>query len=184
MNWIWWDSLHFTDADRDGEYFNSNIGFTSGSNWVTDVTDSIIEITDGQVSSGNDIDYWCISYKSVPGFSKIGSFTGNNLLDGPFIYTGFRPAWLMARRIDGNSDWFLLDNKRSPTNVVGGGGVGQLAANQNYAESSLSTYAIVDFLSNGFKLRSDMNYGYWNASGGTYVYMAFAEQPFKFGNAR
>ena len=75
-------------------------------------------------------------------------------------------------------DWFILDNKRTPTNVVGGGGIGQLAANQSYPESSLSTYAIVDFLSNGFKLRHDMTYGYWNASGATYIYWAFCRSTF------
>ena len=92
------------------------------------------------------------------------------IANGTFVYLGFKPAFLIAKRADSTSDWFILDNKRTPTNVVGGGGIGQLAANQSYPESSLSTYAIVDFLSNGFKLRHDMTYGYWNASGATYIY--------------
>ena len=175
MNWIWWDSHNFTDADRDGKYFNSTIGFTSGSNWVTDVTDSIIEITDGQVSSGNDIDYWCISFKSVEGFSRIGNYTGNGRTDGPFVYTGFRPAWVMFKRIDANNSWVILDNTRSPSNAVND----ILFANLSDAEIAFDR---ADFLSNGFKLR-DSGSGV-NNSGGTFVYMAFAEQPFKFSNAR
>ena len=175
MNWIWWDTYNFTDADRDGKYFNSTIGFTSGSNWVTDVTDSIIEITDGQVSSGNDIDYWCISFKSVEGFSRIGNYTGNGRTDGPFVYTGFRPAWVMFKRIDANNSWVILDNTRSPSNAVND----ILFANLSDAEIAFDR---ADFLSNGFKLR-DSGSGV-NNSGGTFVYMAFAEQPFKFSNAR
>ena len=177
MNWIWWDTYNFTDADRDGKYFNETIGFTSGSNWVTDVTDSIIEITDGQVSSGNDIDYWCISYKSVPGFSKINNFKGNGSSDGPFFYTGFRPAWVMIKRIDVAENWWLLDNTRNTYNPV----INYLSSNTNNQEySNLSN--VVDFTSNGVKVRTTTTA--INANGSTYVYMAFAEQPFKFSNAR
>ena len=170
-----------------GQYtLNTNGAFSTNAGSFNDTapTSTVVNVNTDQTTneSGDSMLMYC--FHSVEGYSKFGSFVGNNLLDGPFIYTGFRPAWILAKRSDSTSDWFLLDNKRSPENVVGGGGVGQLAANQNYAESSLSTYAIVDFLSNGFKMRSDMNYGYWNASGGTYIYMAFAEQPFKFSNAR
>ena len=118
------------------------------------------------------------AFAEVEGFSKFGKYTGNGSLDGPFVWCGFRPSFLMVKRTDVASDWFMLDNQRPGYNVIGGGGVGQLPANLTYAESSLSTYAIVDFLSNGFKVRHDMTYGYWNASGGTYIFMAFAEHPF------
>ena len=128
--------------------------------------------------------YVAYCFAEIAGYSKFGKFIGNNVIaNGTFVYLGFKPAFLIAKRADSTSDWFILDNKRTPTNVVGGGGIGQLAANQSYPESSLSTYAIVDFLSNGFKLRHDMTYGYWNASGATYIYWAFADQPFKFSNA-
>jgi len=170
----YWLALNLNNAqDVEATHWNS-----------TAPTSTLINLGSNTNTNGSSATYVIYAFTDVEGYSKFGSFVGNNLLDGPFIYTGFKPAWIMAKRSDSTSDWFLLDNKRSPENVVGGGGVGQLAANQNYAESSLSTYAIVDFLSNGFKMRSDMNYGYWNASGGTYIYMAFAEQPFKFSNAR
>ena len=132
--------------------------------------------------SGNTYVAYC--FADVEGFSKFGSYTGNGSADGPFVYTGFRPAFVMAKRTDSTSDWFMLDNERPDFNVIGGGNGGQLAANQSYAESTLSTYAIADLLSNGFKVKHDMTYGYWNASGGTYIYMAFAENPFKQSLAR
>ena len=177
MNWIWWDVYNFTDADRNGKYVNSTIGFTSGSNWVTDVTDTTINITDGQVSSGNNINYWCISFKSVEGFSKIANYTGNGSTDGTFIYLGFRPAWFLLKRIDNNANWLIYDNKRDPDNRVAQG----LFPNLNSAETE-QTGGFVDFVSNGVKLREDGSA--MNASGGTFVYIAFAEQPFKFSNAR
>ena len=170
-----------------GQYtLNTNGAFSTNAGSFNDTapTSTVVNVNTDQTTneSGDSMVMYC--FHSVEGYSKFGKFIGNNLLDGSFIYTGFRPAWILAKRSDSTSDWFLLDNKRSPHNVVGGGGIGQLASNQAYAESSLSTYAVADFLSNGFKLRHDMNYGYWNASGGTYIYLAFAEQPFKFSNAR
>ena len=176
MNWIWWDSLNFTDADRDGEYLNASIGFTSGSNWVNDVTDTIINITDGQVSSGNNINYWCWSLKSVEGFSKINNYTGNGSTDGIFVYTGFRPAWIMTRNV-GGGNWYINDTARSPANPTSSFGA-NLYADLNNVESGNG----MDILSNGFKIRNTDSSQ--NASGNTYVYMAFAEQPFKFSNAR
>jgi hypothetical protein len=128
--------------------------------------------------------YVAFCFAEVEGFSRFGSYTGNNSLNGPFVYLGFKPAFFMVKRTDVSSDWFMLDDLRPTFNTIGAGNGGQLAANQNYVESTLSSYAIADFLSNGVKVRGDMNYGYWNASGGTYAYMAFAESPFKYATAR
>jgi hypothetical protein len=160
---------------------------TSGGNLIwndTAPTSSVFSIgTDTSTNfNGNNFVAYC--WAEVAGYSKFGSFIGNNSLDGPFVYLGFRPAFFMVKRTDVSSDWFMLDDQRPTFNVIGAGNGGQLAANQNYAESVLSTYAIADFLSNGIKVRADMNYGYWNASGGTYIYMAFAENPFKNALAR
>ena len=178
MNWIWWDSFNFTDADRDGQYFNSNIGFTTGSNWVTDVTDTTINITDGQVSSGNNINYWCISFKSVEGFSKINNYIGNGDANGPFVYTGFRPAWVLIKGIGTTTNgWYVYDYKRENF-----GSLVDANIYINLTTGEDNGNRDVDFLSNGFKPRlTDTNV---NGSGSTYVYMAFAEQPFKFTTAR
>ena len=141
-------------------------------------TSTVFSVNNNAGVNGSGNEYIAYCWHSVEGFSKFGKYTGNGSLDGPFVWCGFRPSFLMVKRTDVASDWFMLDNQRPGYNVIGGGGVGQLPANLTYAESSLSTYAIVDFLSNGFKVRHDMTYGYWNASGGTYIFMAFAEHPF------
>jgi hypothetical protein len=158
---------------------NSNAAeaFDTGNNtWGGTAPTSSVFYTEAIGSAAYNYVAYC--FAEVEGFSKFGKYTGNGSLDGPFVWCGFRPSFLMVKRTDVASDWFMLDNQRPGYNVIGGGGVGQLPANLTYAESSLSTYAIVDFLSNGFKVRHDMTYGYWNASGGTYIFMAFAEHPF------
>ena len=161
------------------ELDNTNLANVGSTRWNNTAPSSTV-ITLGSQQTTNDSGAAMIAYAfaEVEGFSKFGSYTGNGSLDGPFVWCGFRPSFLMVKRTDVASDWFMLDNQRPGYNVIGGGGVGQLPANLTYAESSLSTYAIVDFLSNGFKVRHDMTYGYWNASGGTYIFMAFAEHPF------
>jgi len=105
----------------------------------------------------------------VPGFSKSGSYNGNNSNDGTFIHLGFRPAWLLIKRIDSTRDWYIYDSARSTFNQL----EDFLEPSQLTAEQSSSTNAI-DFVSNGFKLR--YNNGDINGAG-TYIYMAFAEQP-------
>ena len=109
-------------------------------------------------------------YAEKKGFSKFGKYTGNGNGNGTFIYTGFKPAWVMVKRYDsGSEDWRISDNKRfdqkNPIDKV-------LFANLTNVESDADVY---DFASNGFKLRTTD--GGMNASGGTYIYMAFAEEP-------
>ena len=105
----------------------------------------------------------------------MGVYTGNGLSNGPFVYLGFRPAFLMMKRTDSTSDWWMQDSARNTYNVVNN----QLYANSTSTEQNDSWS---DFLSNGFKIRN--TYGANNASGGTYFYMAFAENPFKNSLAR
>ena len=119
-------------------------------------------------SSGSNYVAYCFAEKT--GFSKFGSYSGNGNADGTFVYTGFKVAWLMLRRVDSGDGWFMYDNKRSPSNVVDD----YLSANGNGAEVSNSAVNL-DLLSNGFKLRNTD--GGHNNSSGTYVYMAFAEAP-------
>ena len=70
--------------------------------------------------------YVAYCFAEIAGYSKFGKFIGNNVMpNGTFVYLGFKPAFLIAKRADSTSDWFILDNKRTPTNVVGGGGIGQ-----------------------------------------------------------
>jgi hypothetical protein len=138
---------------------------TMGSSTIT------LGIDTGNINSTNENTktYVCYAFKSIQGYSKIGSYTGNGNADGAFVYTGFKPAWLMIKRTDSANHWLLFDIKRDTINV----GEKWLRADTNDAAS---TGIYWDGLSNGFKART--NDPIINASGGTYVYMTFAEHPF------
>ena len=118
-------------------------------------------------------------FSEVAGFSKFGSYTGNGSTDGTFVYTGFRPAWIMVKRRDSTGNWAINDIKRDINTQYGNDA--SLYANTTGSETTSSSLN-ADLLSNGFKLRSD-NSSY-NGSGGNYIYLAFAESPFKYSRAR
>jgi len=118
----------------------------------------------------DDQNYISYCFTEKKGFSKFGSYTGTGNADGPFLYTGFKPAWIMIRRVVGNTgSWVMHDDKRDPHNIV----AATLDADNTSAEASTSRG---DILSNGFKNRSTT--GFNNESGHSYIYMAFAENPF------
>ena len=123
-------------------------------------------------SSGTYVAY---CFAPVKGYSQFGGYTGNGDANGPFCYTGFRPAYIMIKKTSGTGDWVIFDSVRSPSNVT----KKTLLADTAGAEGNVSD---IDILSNGFKL------GYTdsdtNSSGGTYVYMAFAEFPFVSSNSK
>jgi len=130
--------------------------------------------SDQNTNSAADHVAYC--FAPVEGFSSFGKYTGNGSADGPFIYTGFRPAWIMIKRTDGSGmSWALRDTTRDSYNPA----ALSIFADLNVAEGSGNTH---DLLSNGFKLRSSS--GNENLSGGTFVYAAFAENPFKNSLAR
>jgi len=123
---------------------------------------------------GNTLTFVAYCFAAIPGFSAFGSYTGNgSSTDGPFIYTGFRPRWLMIKRIDTTDDWPIEDTSRNPYNVD----TLYLLANSGAAEGTVN---LRDLLSNGFKVRAVAQ----NTNGGTYVYAAFAENPFNISRAR
>jgi hypothetical protein len=136
--------------------------FTLGSAFVPD-------------ASSNTLITYC--FAEIEGFSKFGSYTGNGSADGPFVYCGFRPRYLLVKRTDSAFDWVVFDSARSTFNEA----QASLFPNANSAEYS---GGLVDFdlISNGFKARD--GHPYINASGGTYIFAAFAEQPFKYARAR
>ena len=163
--------LIFTDAATDAEvgYFNN-----------TTPTSSVFTL--GVNNAGNNTDYGYIAYSFAEkqGYSKFGSYTGNDNANGPFVYLGFKPAWIMIKRTDtentssnmNGSHWVMLDNKRDTINTAGAAHA--LTANRKDAEDT-SNLTNVDFLSNGFKFRGGADAV--NASA-AYVFMAFAENPF------
>jgi len=166
----------------DWTVYNSNIGNTNflrlngtlastsqSTYWNnTTPTSSVFSVGsagDVNTSSGTHIAY-CFS--EVKGFSKFGSYVGNGSTDGTFVYTGFKPAFVIFKNTTNTNNWSIRDNKRDSFNA----GDSNLFANLSDAESSSND---IDFLSNGFKLRNAG--GNWNTSGNTYIYMAFAEEP-------
>ena len=127
----------------------------------------------GPSNSGNNI---CYAFHSVESYSLVGKYTGNGSTDGTFVHCGFRPAMIIQKRTDSADSWHILDNKRSPSNVVDD----RLYPNLSSSESTSGDR--VDFISNGFKIRTTN--GDFNANGGSYIFLAFAENPFKHSNAR
>jgi hypothetical protein len=114
-------------------------------------------------------------FAAISGYSAFGSYTGNGSADGPFVYLGFRPRYVLVKITNTTGNWLVWDSARDTYNVVDN----DLRPNLSNAES---TEDAMDFLSNGFKLRSTS--GGWNGSGNTYIYAAFAENPFTISRAR
>ena len=136
----------------------------------TSPTSSVFSI--GTADNGNASGQTYIGYffADKKGFSKFGSYVANANTDGTFVYTGFKPAFIIVKNTTSSGNWFMLDNKRNTYNVVNS----RLTAENTYAEDTASSYDI-DFLSNGFKLRTNSNPN--DGAGNTYIYMAFAENP-------
>ena len=150
----------------------SNSQITSVDTWNnTTPTSSVFSLGTDSEANNSSTAHIAYCFAEKKGFSKFGSYTGNASTDGPFVYTGFKPAWLLVKRTDGEVNWKLLDNKRDPYNDGTGANVN---LNDADAEDDNAAYT-VDFLSNGFKIKnSNANF---NASAGTFFYMAFAENP-------
>jgi len=175
--WVWQtalagtDYLHLDDTSAKG---------TAANVWnstTPSLTVFSLGATAGNGSNSSGQTYVAYCWAPVAGYSAFGSYTGNGSTDGPFIYTGFRPRWILCKRTDAAESWCLQDSSRSPYN----------SANRNLllAESAVAELTVgdpTDILSNGFKPRT-AGTG-MNASGGTYIYAAFAESAFKFSNAR
>ena len=141
-------------------------------------TSSVFSLGNSATTNGNTNTYVAYCWTPIAGFSAFGSYTGNGSADGPFVYTGFRPKFVMIKRKDAVSalGWFIYDTATSTYNFTRSA----LIANSSASEQSPLTEgsgAAMDVVSNGFKPRG--TYADINASGGTYLYMAFAENPFK-----
>jgi hypothetical protein len=149
------------NVDDGGVYYNS-----------TDPTSSVFSLGTNVGYNKSSDDYIAYLFAEKQGFSKFGSYTGNGNADGAFVYTGFRPAYILVKSSSaGITGWNILDNKRDPENVMDT----ILQPNNNNADANDSN-KYCDFLSNGFKWKASG--GETNGSGTTYIYMAFAEAPF------
>lgn len=156
-------------------YLNSTQA-VNNTGWGTSPTSSVTSVY--SYPNGTSMISYC--FAPIAGYSAFGSYTGNGSTDGPFIYTGFRPKFVMCKVISTSNWWIMFDSTRNPYNAANY----ELAANLSDAEYTANTsqYTLFDFLSNGFKLRTGSLEG--NSSGQTYLYVAFAENPFKNSLAR
>jgi hypothetical protein len=142
----------------------------------TTPTSSVFTIGSANNTNKNDNNFIAYCFTPIQGYSKFGSYTGNGSADGPFVYTGFKPAWVMTKRTDTTSNWYIYDSTRNGSSGPDSNQVHKiLYANDVSAEIDNNTRGI-DMTSNGFKIRNTL--GNTNASGGSYIYMCFASHPF------
>jgi hypothetical protein len=172
-NWV----SHWDTIPNSNKQLYLNLTNAMDGNNIIEVGASTFRVegnySDVAVAGGTYIAY---AFHSVEGYSKVGSYTGNGSTDGTFVHCGFRPAFVMVKRTNAAGDsWGIHDATRGTYNVSGP----ELYANTSEVEGAATR---LDFTSNGFKQRSTG--GLMNASGGTFIFLAFAETPFKFSNAR
>jgi len=152
--------LNSTDTRQDlGDVFND---VAPGS--------SVFTLGNSTQSNGNTKKYIAYCWHSVEGYSKFGSYTGNGSADGSFVYLGFKPAFILLKSPTGAFDWQLYDSTRSPNNPA------TLSLRPNLGNAEVTSGNDLDILANGFKCRDNGSPN--NNSGSTYIYMAFAENPF------
>lgn len=174
-----WAGYHVALGGTHRIFLNTNAAAQDDDgNWYdTNPTASVITLGNGGISNSNTDDFIMYAWAEVEGFSKFGSYTGNANVDGPFIYTGFRPAFILEKRTDSAGAWYITDMTRDTYNPVNK----YLMPDASNAEASGSTSSGVylDALSNGYKIRGAGAGQEYNRSGGTYIFAAFAEHPFQ-----
>jgi hypothetical protein len=174
-----WPVYHASLANTEYMMLNTTTVKASGATYwnSTTPTSSIFSLgTAADVNTNNDT-YIYYVFAEIAGFSKFGSYAGNSSADGPFVYCGFRPKWLVFKDTTVASQWRARDTARSTFNI----GTGSIFLQSIAAEGTGE--ALVDILSNGFKCRNGVGTGV-NDAGSTYIFAAFAEFPFKYATAR
>lgn len=174
-DWLVFHHKNTSDPATDHLLLNTNDGTVDSATRFDDTAPNATEVACGNnaVINGDGSTYVCWAWKEVKGFSKFGGYKGNgSSSDGPFVHTGFKPAWLMTKKSSASDHWKIYDNQRDPFND---GSLTGLKANQNETESDAGTRGI-DLLSNGFKIREGD--GDTNGVNQDFIYMAFAEHPF------
>jgi hypothetical protein len=179
-----WPVWHTGIANTDYLLLDGSTGrVTSSTYWnSTSPTSSVFSVGTSAATNQSGDTYIAYLFAEVEGFSKFGSYTGNASLDGPFIYCGFRPKFILCKRADTTSEvWITKDSLRTTLN----GTDYEIYPNLSNAQGGPYTSAsgpIIDFLGNGFKVKATSTG--LNASGVPYIFIAFAEAPFKYARAR
>jgi len=150
---------------------NTTAAQDPGSGMQNDPTSTVLRLSSSSQRNQNGINYVGYCFKEVIGYSKFNYYNGNGSTDGTFVYTGFRPSFFMTKPMSTTGEWTMYDNKRDTFNIADH----RLAANDSASEYNNGN-GLIDFLSNGFKMR--VNHPSNNSNGVTYIYMAFAENPF------
>ena len=154
--------LNNTNAVADNDRFND-----------TAPTSSVFSVNAGSSTVNKSSNtYVAYVFAEKQGYSRFSKYVGNGNTNGPYIYLGYRPNFIMLKEIGNSNSWWIFDTKRDPINSADA----RLAANTADAEATGSFTNVIDFLSNGFKLRNSDSA--WNRDGGTYIFMSFAENPF------
>jgi hypothetical protein len=176
-----WPVYHSSIGNTGALLLNTTNQTSTSSLWWNNTSPSSSVFTLGTIAASNTNTQTQVAYlfAEVAGYSKFGSYTGNGSTDGPFVYTGFRPRWVLWKRSDSTSDWNIIDTTRNTYNYADK----ELFPNLSTAETVIGGgLSRLDMLSNGFKVRGADSYQ--NANGGTYIFMALAENPFKNSLAR
>jgi len=176
-----------TGSVNDWVVYNASVGNTKKTilnetnaegidNFMNDTTptSTVFSISDASVVNRTGSTYMAYCFAEVQGFSKFGTYKANENTDGTFTYCGFKPAFVLIKQSNLARDWYMYDNKRNTFNVINK----EINANNSGAED---TGDAIDFLSNGFKIRTTG--ASLNDAGGTYLYMCFAENPFVTGDS-
>ena len=153
-------------------------GIASDTNEVTSANATTLTLGNSGATNGSSDAQIAYCWTEIEGFSKFGSYTGNGSTDGAFVYCGFKPAWVMIKQTNDSNNWHIADSSRksvNPVNMV-------LRANLSNSEAANHASFHIDFLSNGFKLRSTNDE--LNENSSSYIFMAFAESPFQTANAK
>ena len=178
-----WPIYHSSIGANGFLYLNlTNLAGTGANFWNNSApTSSVFTVGSDSAVTGGTTVFYC--FTSVNQYSSFGSYTGNGSSDGPFVFTGFRPRWIMVKMSSAGGNWDIFDTARDSSNVASN----VLRADSSADEFSTptGTYGIaLDALSNGFKLRSGSATNDVNDTGETFIYAAFAEHPFKTARAR
>ena len=169
-DWVVYHHKNTSAPETDKLILNESNATSDDSCWNdTAPTSSVFSVSSASVVNRNSSTYVYYLWSEKKGFSKFGSYTGNGNADGTFVYTGFKPAFLIIKQTNFGNSWRMYDNKRSTFNIV----TKELYPNTNDAEATTDK---MDFVSNGFKFRTSATNA--NESGSPYIYMAFAESPF------
>jgi|10_taG_2_1085330.scaffolds.fasta_scaffold32392_2 hypothetical protein len=167
-----WQVYNKSIGSGNALYLNNNEASESNTGWQsTDATSSVFSVSDGTAVNGSGASLIAYCFADVQGYSKFGSYEGNGDADGTFVFLGFRPAFVMVKPIDAADNWVMFDNKRLGFNSSVSPYYNY--ANQAYAETTDDL--LLEFLSNGFKIRDAGNTVNRTS---TFIYMAFAEAPF------